>query len=236
MRNSDLSFDRVGAVAGVVTALLLVSMFTLIPALPAPNKPISDIARSATVNRDGLLVGTYLGALLSGALMVFGAAVAARLRRAEGLTGGWWILALAGATAAGAIGFVSNALIVVLVRAVGHGVRGDVLWLAYGGDHWIGVLTGVPLAVFLLGAALGVRAGGALPRWVGAGALVVAALMVVGAGSITGDETDGGPLGAVLVFAYLGLVVWTVATSVVLWRSPANVRAEASAGLAEAPS
>src|SRR5207247_10381633 len=135
MKDSGLSIDRVGAVAGVVTVVLLVLLVTLMANLPAPNKSIADIGRSAADNRDSLLLGTYLGALASGALMIFGAAVAARLRRAEGHTGGWWILALTGATAAGAIGFVSSALTIVLVRAVGHGVSGNVLWLAYGGEH-----------------------------------------------------------------------------------------------------
>jgi hypothetical protein len=223
MKQSSPSIERVGAVAGVVTVVLLVLLVTLMANLPAPNKPIADIARSAANNRDGLLLGTYLGALGSGALMIFGTAVAARLRGAEGHTGSWWILALAGATAAGAIGFVSSALTIVLVRAVGHGVSGGVLWLAYGGEHWIGVLTGIPLAVFLLGAALGARAGGALPRWIGVSALIVAALMVAGAGSVVGDETDGGPLGMVLVLAYLGLFVWMVGVSVVLWRRPPQI-------------
>ncbi|TML15311.1 MAG: hypothetical protein E6G33_08680, partial [Actinobacteria bacterium] len=81
---SDRTLDRVGAAAGIAAVLLLVSLFTMLPALPSPDKPISEIARSAAVNRDGLLAGTYLGALLSGALLVFGAVVAARLRRAEG--------------------------------------------------------------------------------------------------------------------------------------------------------
>ncbi len=232
MKQSSSSIERVGAAAGVVTVALLLSIFMVLPALPAPSKPIADIARSATNNRDGLLVGAYLGALMSGALMIFGAAVAARLRRTEGAAGGWWIVALAGAAASGAIGFVSSALTIILVRAVGHGVSGDVLWLAYGGDHWIGVLTGVPLAIFLLGAALGARAGDALPRWSRVVALVVAALMAAGAGSAVGDETDGGPLGVVLFLAYIGLLVWIVGVSVALWRPPADVRTALAPSLA----
>ena len=230
--NTERTLDRVGAVAGIATVALLLSLFMLFPALPTPNKPVADIARSAANDRDALLVAAYLGTLLSGTLIIFGAAFAARLRRSEGSTGGWWIVALAGVTAAGSIGFVSDALSIVFVRAVGHGVSGDVLWLGYGGDHWIGTLTGVPLAVFFLGAGIGSRASGLLPRWLGWGALVLAIAFVVGAGSVIGDEVDGGVPGFVLFLSYLGLLVWIVAVGVVFWRRPVGVRTDAVPSLA----
>src|SRR5207247_2464022 len=51
MKNrSDRTLDRVGAAAGIAAVLLLVSLFTMLPALPSPEKPISEIARSATAN------------------------------------------------------------------------------------------------------------------------------------------------------------------------------------------
>ena len=233
MKNgSDRTLDRVGAVAGIATVALLLSLFMLFPALPAPNKPVADIARSAANDRDVMLVAAYLGTLLSGTLIIFGAAFAARLRRSEGPAGGWWIVALAGITAAGSIGFVSDALSIVFVRAVGHCVTGDVLWLGYGGDHWIGTLTGVPFAVFLLGAGIGSRATGLLPQWLGWGALALAVAFVAGAGSVTGDEVDGGVLGFVLFLSYLGLLVWIVGVGVVLWRRAAGARTNAVPSLA----
>jgi hypothetical protein len=104
------------------------------------------------------------------------------------------------------------------VRAVGHGAEGDALWLGYGADHWIGALTGVPLAVFLLGAGLGARATGALPSWLAWLAVALAGAFVLGAGSVAGDEVDGGILGALLTLAYLGLLVWIVGSSVSMLR------------------
>jgi hypothetical protein len=232
MKESGLSIDRVGAVAGIASVVLLFALFMVFPSIPAPSKSPEDIATSAAANRGSFLFAAYVGALLSGALIVFGAAVAARIRRSESTAGGWWIVALAGIIAAGAIGFVSDALVIVLVRAVGHGVSGDVLWIGYGGDHWIGTLTGVPLGVFLLGAALGSRGSRQLPAWLAWSAIFLAAAFAAGAGSVTGDEVDGGPLGMLLFVAYLGLLVWIVGVSVVLWRRPALIRVEAAPSLA----
>jgi|SRR5436190_3143662 len=217
--SSTRTLDRLGAAAGVAAVLLLLVIFTSMPALPAPNKPVSEIVRKATADRDALLLGAYLGALLTGALLVFGASFAARLRRAEGDGGGWWLLALAG-IAGTAVGIVSDALVVTFVRAVGHGARGDALWIGYGGDHWIGVLTAIPLAVFFLGAGCGARESGLLPRWLTWLALGLAGAFVLGGASVTGGEVDGGVLGTLLVLAYLGLMIWIVGTSVSMLRRP----------------
>jgi hypothetical protein len=215
---SHRALDRVGAAAGLVSAALLVALFNVFPSIPAPDKGIHAIADSAATDRGAHLLAAYVGTLLAGALVVFGAAVAIALRRSDVRGDGWWVIALAGITIVSAIGIVADALVLVLVRAVGHGVGGDSLWLAYGGDHWLGTLMGVPFGVFLLGVGMGSRGTRLLPRWLSWGALVLATLLVAGAGSVTGDEVDGGPLGIVLLLGYVGLLVWMIAVSVVLWR------------------
>jgi len=218
------TLDRVGAAAGIAAVALLVTLIAGLPALPGPDSPIEEIAEAAFADRGSLLLGSYLGALMGGALLVFGAAVAAVIRRADG-DEGWWIVALAG-TAATAIGIVSNALVVAFVRAVENGAQGDALWVGYSGDHALGTLIAVPLGVFLFGAGMGARASGALPRWLAWVAIVSATALIVGAGSITGGELEGGPLAVPLLLGYLGLLVWIVATSVVLGRGrPSSFRA-----------
>jgi hypothetical protein len=223
-RSSQL-LDRIGAVAGLAAVLLLVAVFTVFPSLPAPDSLIGAIAGKANTNRDGLLLGAYAGALMTGALTLFGASFAARLRRAEGPAGGWWLVALAG-IAGTAIGIVGNALEIMFIRAVGHGVSGKSLWIGYGADHWVGVLTAIPLALFLFGAGLGARATATLPRWLAWLALVLSLLFLLGGASVTGDEVDGGILGLPLLIGYLGLIVWIVATSVTVLRRPEPARVE----------
>lgn len=220
----DRTLDRLGAAAGIAAVVLLVSLFTILPALPSPEKPISAIAHSATVNRGGLLAGAYLGALLSGALLLFGAVVAARLRRAEGSKGGWWVIALCG-IAGSAFGIVGNVFSIVFVRAVGHGASGSELWMGYDVDHWAGTLVGIPLAIFVVGAALGARATGVVPQWLVFLGGAVALLLAIGAGSVMGNEVDGGILGSVLLVGYVGLIVWIVGVSVSLWRRSGSLEA-----------
>jgi hypothetical protein len=190
---SARTLDRLGACAGFATVALLVAVLMFFPALPAADEPITSIAGEAARNANAILWGAYAGALLGAALLAFGAILSARLRVAEGAGGGWWILALAGVTAASCFGAVSDLMNVVFVRAVGHGLAGDGLWTAYGGDL-VGFFQGAPLAVFLLGAGMGIRATGAFPRWTGIVALAASALFIVGTGSVAGREVDGGPL------------------------------------------
>jgi hypothetical protein len=216
-QTSGRSLDRVGAVAGIAAVALLVTLIAVLPAQPGPDRPIAEITQSAIDDRSSLLLGSYLGALMAGALLVFGAAVAAVVRRASP-DSGWWIVALVGIGGTAAVGIVSNALVVAFVRAVEHGARGESLWIGYSGDHALGTLMAVPLGIFLLGAGLGARASEALPRWLAWVAVAGAAGLLVGAGSITGDELEGGPLAIPLVLGFLALLVWIVATSVVLWR------------------
>lgn len=229
-RSSQL-LDRFGAAAGLAAVLLLVALFTVFPSLPGPDSSIAAIASKASRDRDSLLLGAYVGTLMTGALTLFGATLAARLRRAEGDEGGWWLVVLAG-IAGTAIGIVGNALEIMFVRAVGHGASGRSLWIGYGADHWLGLLTAVPLALFLLGAGLGARATGTLPRWLAWLAPALSVLFLLGAGSVTGDEVDGGILGMPLLVAYLGLIVWIVGTSVTLLRRPDPARVEPAARLA----
>jgi hypothetical protein len=221
---SNRTLDRVGAIAGIAFVALFAAIIMVVPHVAAPQHSIAEIGRSAHDNRQGILFGTYLASLLTGTLLVFGASVVARLWRTERETGGWWVVALTG-VAGTSVGLVTGSVLVGFVRAVGHGVTGNVLWIGYpaGPD---GVDIAIPLAVFLLGAGLGGRASGALAPWLARFAVVLSCLFAVGAAAVTGNEVDGGPLGVPLLLAYLGLLVWTVAASLALWRRPVVAPAE----------
>ncbi len=227
MNRSDRTLDRFGAAAGIAAVILLVAIITVSAALPPPNHSLADITRSASDDSAGILRGAYLGALFSGTLIVFGAAMA-RLRRSEGAAGGWWIVALAG-IAGTSVGLVFDMLLIMFVRAVGHGVHGDALWVGYpsGPD---GVLIAIPLAVFLLGAGIGARETRALPGWLAWLGIGLAAAFTIGAAGVAGDEVDGGVLGFFLLLGYAGLLVWIVGSSIsMLRRSSSPVPATATA-------
>lgn len=210
---SSRTLDRVGAAAGFGFVLLFVGLIMIAPHLPAPEHSISEIARTAQADRTGILVGVYLSLLLTGALLVFGAVIVARLWQSQAGAMGWAIMALAGLCVAA----VPDDSVARLVRAVQHGAAGDALWIGYPVSP-DAVMTAVPFAVFFLGVG-GARATGALSPWLSWFALGLSVAFLVGAAGVAFDEF-GGPLGPVLFLGYLGLLVWTVSVSVVLWRKP----------------
>lgn len=67
-----------------------------------------------------------------------------------------------------------------------------------------------------------------LPRWLTWIGNLVGPLLIVGAGSIAGDEVDGGVLGFPLFLGYLLALVWIVASSVFLWRGPRTIHSPAA--------
>jgi hypothetical protein len=211
--------DRLGAVAGIAAVVLLAVVVTVLPAMPPPSESASAVAADVRLHTQGLLAVAYLASLMDATLLVFGAVVAARLRRAG--DAGWALVAVVG-IAATTIHLVASALSITFVRAVGHGVGGAALWVGYGGDHWLGTLVAIPLAVFLVGASAGSHALRQLPRaltWTG---FAGAAALTAGAGSVVGDELTGGALGTALLLGYLLFFVWVLGTSVVLMRAAAR--------------
>jgi hypothetical protein len=224
MRETGSSIDRVGAVAGLTFVLLFVGLITSAPALPAPEHTISEIAASARDNRTGILVGVYVSMLLTGALLVFGGVVVARVRRTEDDGAGWWVVAMAGLAGTA----VPDAGIAQFVWAVQHGASGSELWVGYPVSP-DGIVWAIPLAVFLLG--VGAAGTSAFPRWLSWLALALSAMFVLGAAGVAFDEF-GGPLGPVLLLGYVGLFVWTLALSVVLWRRRVFAPGEVSASMA----
>lgn len=215
--SSERSLDRLGAASAAGAAALLVALMMFFPSPPAADEPIAAIAKDVAGSEQALLLGDYVGLVMGGLWLLFGIIVAARLRRREDDGGAWWMIAVAGVTASAAIGFLGNVSDVVFVRAVGHGLADDGLWTVYGGDL-VGFAQAVPLSLFMLGMGLGNRSTGAFPRWTGVLALVTVPLLVVGAASVAGREVDGAPFTLPLMLGFLGMLVWSGAVSVVLWR------------------
>jgi hypothetical protein len=213
LEDASRRLDRIGAAAGFMFVLLFVGVIMFAPHLPAPQHSMDEIARTADGDRTGILVAVYLGFLLTGALLVFGAVVVARLWRSDVGAEGWWIVALAGLTVSG----VPDDTVARFVRAIQHGATGDSLWVGYPVSP-DGVLMAIPLAVFLVGIG-GAMAGDVLPRWLSWFACVLAATFVVGAAGVAFDEF-GGPVGPALFVGFVGFFIWTISVSVVLWRSP----------------
>jgi hypothetical protein len=218
-----LTLSRVGAACGIAHVALFLAIINFTPAIPIPSESIDVIASGTEEHSLGIRLGLYLAALMTFALIVFAAAVAVRLQRAG--SGDWWMLCGVGAACL-SMNLASEGDVLTFVRAVGHSVSGDALWMSYPPAP-DGFGMAVPAAVFLLGAGLGGLASGAFPTWLCRFALVLSAGFLAGGAGIMGNEVDGGPFGAVLVLSFVGMWVWTVAISIRLWRTNAVETAEA---------
>jgi hypothetical protein len=218
------SLSRLGAACGIAHVALFLAIIIFTPAIPIPSKSIDVIASGTREHSLGIRLSLYLGALMTFALIVFAAAVAQRLKRAG--SGDCWMLCGVGAACL-SVSLANEGDILTFVRAVGHGVGGDALWMSYPPAP-DGFGMAVPAAVFLLGAGLGGLASGVFPPWLGRFAVVLSVGFLAGGAGIMGDEVDGGPFGSVLVLSFVGMWVWTVAMSVRLWRTNSVAAAEAS--------
>jgi len=219
-----LTLSGLGAACGIVHVALFLAIINITPAIPIPSKSIDVIASGTQEHSLGIRLSLYLGALMTFALIVFAAAVAVRLQRAG--SGDWWLLCGVGAACI-SLSLANEGDVLTFVRAVGHGVRGDALWMSYPPAP-DGFDMAVPAAVFLLGAGLGGLATKTFPAWLCRFALVLSAGFLAGGAGVMGNEVDGGPFGAVLVLSFVGMWVWTVAISIRLWRTNAEVEAGAS--------
>ncbi|WP_140404154.1 hypothetical protein [Nocardioides sp. XL1] len=209
---------------------LFVAIIGFTPAIPIPSESIDVIASGTQEHSLGIRLGLYLAALMTFALIVFASAVAVRLQRAG--SGDWWMLCGVGAATL-SMGLASEGDVLSFVRAVGHGVRGDALWMSYPPAP-DGFGMAVPAGVFLLGAGLGGLASGAFSAWLCRLAVVLSGGFLAGGAGIVGNEVDGGPFGLVLVLSFVGMWVWTVAISIRLWRTNLLVAPEAGVARAEA--
>ena len=224
-----LTLSRLGAACGIAHVALFLAIINFTAAIPIPSKSIDVIASGTREHSLGIRLSLYLAALMTFALIVFAAAVAQRLKSAG--SGDWWMLCGVGAACL-SVGLANEGDILTFVRAVGHGVSGDALWMSYPPAP-DGFDMAVPAAVFLLGAGLGGLTTKAFPTWLCRFALVLSVGFLAGGAGIMGDEVDGGPFGSVLVLSFVGMWVWTVAISIRLWRTNAIEAAEAGVARGE---
>jgi len=141
------------------------------------------------------------------------------LREAEGVDG--WLASAALAGGSTGIGLKLVSIVPELAVHRAHIADGTQLHKAFqelaGGAT---VLCLYPLAVFCAATAIVALRTGVLPRWLGAGAAVTAAALVV----------NGGFLAASFVPALLLFLVWTLAASVYLVRRSSREPARVSGG------
>jgi hypothetical protein len=132
---------------------------------------------------------------------------------------------LAGGVAAAGLIFAGTGVLNGAVFQVASAGDANLNHALYDIANDIFITTGFAFAVFLVGAAFGIRVTGALPEWLAPAALVVALLNLVGGVGLfakSGFFAIGGAYGFIVPVATL---LWILATSVAMLRPAPRVRA-----------
>jgi hypothetical protein len=211
-------WDRITALAGILFVVLVVASF-FTPETPDSGGSAEELAAAISDDRAGHQMSLLLGFLADIAFLVFLAGVFSRLRRYEG-TGGMFsgLFAIAGAAFSATI-LVSEGLYLAYVQAA-ENADPSVLPTIARLDDWVGIGT-VPVAVaMMIGAAGAILSTHALPVWLGwlAGLNAVLVLLSLGAVFESDDESVLVSIGG--FGGFLLLLIWVLATSVVLLMRP----------------
>jgi hypothetical protein len=212
------SMSRFAPLSGLAfVVLLLVHAAIAVDGLPATDAPAGDVVNYVTDKQGEIQLGAYLQGLGMIAYLWFWASLLHRLRSSERGPARLSLVALTSVTAGIALIGVHISLMTALALR-GADVGADVVTFA-----WVLAFLVLGMGSFTGAAALA-AAGilmlrSTLPRWLGVVALVDAALTLVGGMSGVSTAEVWGVVGMV---AFLLWLAWLVATSIVLFRSPAS--------------
>lgn len=206
------STERLGAVAGVAFVVLAVIGAFAAGSPPKFDDPASEIVSFFRDNHDSVIFGAILMGIASPLFVWLVAAIALTLRAA-------------GQTAWAGVAFAAG-LVGIGLGTGADAIGGSLAQIAENGDNTLTQslyqLQGFFISKAYFFAAVTALAVGvaawraALPRWYAALSLVAVVVFVLGGVSL---KSSGflAPLGAMQLIAYLGLLVWSLATATVLW-------------------
>jgi hypothetical protein len=216
--------ERLGALAGVLFIVFNIIGNAIAGSPPKTDDSAVKIAHFFMSNHRDVVVSAVFTSIAAPLFLLLLAALALRLRTIG--QGSPAVAAFAFGVVGLTVGCASDALFGVLGRIAPTGDAGTVRAL-YEVD---GFLTARAL---WFSAALALitawAAWGPLPQWYAIGSLVVGVLLVIGGLSL---KTTGffSPLNGMTLIAFLALLVWTLATSWIVWRAEeTEVRAPVTA-------
>jgi hypothetical protein len=208
---------RLGAAAGVGFIVLTVIGNALAGSTPSTDDSGAKIARFFEDHHHGVVAGAVLTGVAAPLFLAFASALALRLRAAgPGLASAVFF---GSAVVAVALGVVGDALFGALARVDS---QGDTLLVkgVYSVDGFVTAKSFWFATAAILAAAWGSRR--VLAQWYGWLSLVAAILVAIGGLSLR-SKGFFAPLGGMSGISFLALLVWIVATCVVLWREPVPV-------------
>jgi hypothetical protein len=211
------SVERLGALAGVGFIVLNLIANFIVGSPPKFDDSPAEIASFFQDHHRSVIVGVILTGIASPLFAWLAITLALRLRAVG--EAAWAAVVFGLAIAAVALGTASDALYGSLARIGTEGDNG----LIQGLYQISGFMAGKAFW-FAAGAILatGIVAWRALPRWYAWMSLAAAVLLGIGGISVRNKGFLAPGNGMVLI-AFLGLMVWVLATGLMLWRMSAEV-------------
>jgi hypothetical protein len=204
--------ERIGALTGVAFVVVAIIAGIIAGEPPDAESPVQEIVAHYSDNETSIQVGAFVGAAAMVLLVFFGAYLRSVLSAAEGRGGMLSALTLVG-TALIAVGFAIDITIsIALTEAVDDIEPAAVQALqALWDNDFVPIALGV--LVFLIATGLSILRYGALPKWLGWVALVLAVIGFT-------------PIGFI---AFIGTGIWIAIVSVMLALRARPAPAQASA-------
>ncbi len=207
MTITDRDRTIAGGAAVAVVALMLpaVVVAVLLPA-PDPAAAAALVAHLAE-HRVPILAVLYLSALgWGGAFLVFASGLYAVLRRAEGESAVWSLVACGGCVAA-AVAILTALTFLGIVAYRAPDIDPRTASVLYDAGGIANLMTAFPNAVYTVAVAIVVRRTSVFPAWIGYGALLVAVIHLASAVSMARAGVLG-PWGILPSVAPLSHTVW----------------------------
>jgi hypothetical protein len=217
----DVSYRRLGGIAGIVAMVLLVVGFLLPGAPPKADDPATEFTSFLVDKRGALLAGTCLVGLGATSLLVFFSALRGLLDgggRATGFARETYAAGVVTVT----INLIGTAILAGAAFEVG-GLGDDVLNRALlDTAAEVFTMAGFPVALFFFASAAAASASAALPRWAVLTAYGVGVAQLVSTVAIFAGSGFFAAGGAFAPLAFLIAAAWIIAVSVVMIRGASS--------------
>ncbi len=211
-----MSFNRIAAIGGFITVALLILNGALLGSQPTLDDPIEDVVRYIGDDLTMHRLAMAFGILSLPFIIVFMAGIVSKLRDGDReLNEAWGIAALAGAILTGATAAIGDTFAVMLFLRGGDGLDDSTVRVIYDGVAVAYGSMGISIAALTGSVAVATIKRKFWPDWYGWLSALAAVIGFISVGGIFLTSFAGLLLG----FApFVALLVWTLATSVLMYR------------------